>query len=339
MTDDLRLALPSKGELEEDTLRLMAACGLRVDRTNPRQYRARIPALPNVTVLLQRANDILTKVQEGSADVGITGLDIVRESASEDGDVVVIMNDLGYGRCDLVLGIPESWIDVTSIGDLAEVAAGFKGKGRELRVVTKFPNLTRQFLYRTGISYFSLVEAHGALEAAPSMGYADIIADITSSGTTLRDNRLKRISGGAILHAQACLIGNRRALAQSEHKLQSAKVIIEMCEAHLRAGTYLTVTANIQGESAQAVARQVMRTPELAGLQGPSVSRVFTKGNEGELEWYGVTVVVRRDLLLQAVENLRKAGGADVTATPLSYVFDAKSWSYQALVEKIRGAR
>ena len=335
MIDELRLALPSKGELEEDTTHFMAACGLPVDRTNPRQYTARIPAAPGVRVLFQRAADILAKVEEGSADIGITGLDIVGESAPEDGDAVVIM-ELGYGRCELVLAVPESWIDVTSVSDLADVAAGFKSQGRELRVVTKFPNLTRQFLYRAGITYFAIVEAHGALEVAPSMGYADIISDLTTSGTTLRDNRLKRIGGGSILSAQAALIGNRKLLGASESKLQSTKSIIELFEAHRRASDFLSVTANIQGESPEAVAHLVTRVPELAGLQGPSVGRVFAKERSSE-GWYAVTVVVRKDLLLRTVEHLRKSGGSDVTVSPLSYVFEAKSWHCQALLEKIRG--
>ena len=332
--DELRLALPSKGELEEDTIRFMAACGLRVDRSNPRQYTARIPAAPSVRVLFQRAADILAKVEEGSADVGITGLDIVRESAPEDGDVLVVM-ELGYGRCELVLGVPESWVDVTATSDLADVAASFKSKGRELRVVTKFPNLTRQFLYRAGISYFAIVEAHGALEVAPSMGYADIIADLTSSGTTLRDNRLKRIAGGSILSAQACFIANRKLLAANEPKLHTTKTILELFEAHRRAADFLSVTANIQGASADDVAHMVMRAPDLAGLQGPSIGRVFAKDRSSD-GWYAVTVVVHKDLLLRAVEHLRSCGGSDVTAAPLGYVFEAKSWSYQALLDKIR---
>jgi ATP phosphoribosyltransferase len=332
--DELRLALPSKGELEEDTIKMMAACGLRVDRTNPRQYTARIPAAPSIRVLFQRAADIYAKVEEGSADVGITGLDIVRESAPEEGDVLVVM-ELGYGRCELVLAVPESWIDVTSLSDLADVAASYKGKGRELRVVTKFPNLTRQFLYRAGITYFAVVEAHGALEVAPSMGYADIIADLTTSGTTLRDNRLKRISGGNILSAQACLIGNRRLLGASEGKLQAAKTLVEMFEAQRRAADYVSVTANIRGGSVEAIVRQVMRSPEVAGLQGPSVTPVFAKERSDE-SWHAVTVVVPKQSLLYTVEHLRKAGASDVTVSPLSYVFQAESWNYRALLEKVR---
>jgi ATP phosphoribosyltransferase len=332
--DQLRLALPSKGELDEDTTSFMAACGLRVDRTNPRQYTARIPAAPGIGVIFQRAADILAKVEEGSADAGITGLDIVRENTPEDGDVVVIM-ELGYGRCELVLAVPDSWIDVTSVSDLADVTASFKGRGSELRVVTKFPTLTRQFLYRAGITYFSVVEASGALEAAPSMGYADIIADLTSSGTTLRDNRLKRISGGAILQSQACLIGNRKLLGASETKLQAIRTIIELFEGHRRASDYLKVTSNIQGESAESVAQLVMGSPELAGLQGPSVTPVYSK-ERGAAGWYAVTVVVSKDLLLRAVDHLRKAGGSDVTVSPLTYVFEARSWHFEALQDKIR---
>jgi len=336
VSEDVRLALPSKGELEEDTLRFMEACGLRVDRTNPRQYTARVPAAPGISVLFQRAADILTKVEEGSADLGITGLDIVREGAADDGAVVVILDDLGFGHCELVIAVPESWIDVSSVNDLADVAARFKGRGRELRVVTKFPNLTRQFLYRRGVTAFTLVDAHGALEAAPSMGYADIIADLTTSGTTLRDNRLKRIAGGTILQAQACLIGNRRLLAASPEKLATTRTIVELFEAHLRARHFVSVTANMRGESADAVARQIRSREDLAGLQGPTVAPVYSKTHGGE-GWYAVTIIVRKDLLLHAVDHLRSCGGSDVTVAPLHYVFQERSWSFEALLEKIKG--
>src|SRR6266567_9600300 len=116
-------------------------------------------------------------------------------------------------RCSLVLAVPESWIDVTSVHDLSEIAATKHASGRELRVATKYPNLTRQFLYDHGVNYFSLNESSGALEAAPTLGYADLIADITSSGVTLRENRLKTVAGGTILESEACLIANRPGLA------------------------------------------------------------------------------------------------------------------------------
>src|SRR5579884_1439022 len=205
----LRLALPSKG-MEEETLAFLHACGLAVDRPNPRQYRAIIRSLPGVEVLFQRAADIYAKVSEGTVDLGITGYDVVREHQEEDDPVVLLQPELGFGRCALVLAVPDGWIDVESVTDLAEVAAALRARGRELRVATKYPNLTRQFLYDHGINFFTLVESTGAMEAAPALGYADIICDISSSGVTLRENRLKPITGGTLLTSQACLIGNRK---------------------------------------------------------------------------------------------------------------------------------
>src|SRR5919202_1626047 len=212
--ETLRVALPSKG-MEDATLEFLRSCGLRVNRTNPRQYRATIPALKGVQVLFQRASDIFAKVDEGSVDLGVTGYDLVREHQYEDDNVAILMNGLGYGHCELVVAVPEGWIDTTSMVDLAQISADLRTRGRELRVATKYPNLTRQFFYDHGINYFRLVESSGALEAAPQLGYADLIVDLMTSGVTLRENRLKTVVGGELLSSQACLIGNRRTLQAS----------------------------------------------------------------------------------------------------------------------------
>lgn len=329
----MRLALPSKG-MEEQTLEFLAACGLKVNRPNPRQYRALISALPGVEVLFQRANDVFTKVAEGSVDLGITGYDVVREHRHEDDNVVVLHQQLGYAGCALVLAVPEGWIDVSSVIDVAEVAADFRARGHELRVATKYPNLTRQFLFDNGINYFTLVESSGALEAAPALNAADIIVDIVSSGVTLRENRLKRVSGGTIVESQACLIGNRAALLQSEKKLHVARDILELIEAQLRSREFFTLNGNIRGESPDAVARLVTRHTEVAGLRGPTISKVYPKAG-GEEGWYAATVVVQSKLLLQAVEALRRAGASDVSVGKLQYVFESKSWSFEALKRQL----
>src|SRR5918911_1057085 len=229
----VRIALPSKG-MEEQTLEFLAACGLKVNRPNPRQYRASISALPGLEVLFQRANDIFDKVEEGSVDLGITGYDIVREHQREDDGVVMLQQALGYGTCALVMAVPEGWIDVSSVTDVAEICAEFRRSGRDLRVATKYPNLTRQFLFDHGINYFRLVESSGALEAAPQLGYADLIVDLMTSGVTLRENRLKMVAGGQILASQACLIGNRRTLQASPENLELTRAALELIEAHLR---------------------------------------------------------------------------------------------------------
>jgi ATP phosphoribosyltransferase len=333
----LRLALPSKG-MEEDTLAFLRGCGLVVDRTNPRQYRARLYGLPTGPgdVVFQRAADIFDEVDQATVDLGITGFDIVAEHRAEDDNVVVVHGELGYQRCSLVVGVPETWLDVTSVADLAEVATELRGLGRELRVATKYPNLTRQFFYDRGLTYFSLVEVSGAIEAAPSLDTADVICDLTSSGVTLRENRLKTIAGGTVLDSQACLIGNRRVLVREPAKLEATRYVLELIEAALRARRHLSVTANIRADSAETVARLVTASGDSAGLRGPTVARVYPKQPVGPESWFAVTVVLAEDRLLPAVEALRRAGASDVSAIPVTYVFEHRSWTFDALQHSLK---
>ena len=218
----LRFGVPSKGRMEEVTLRFLDAAGLPVYRPNPRQYVGRIDGFPDVTTVFQRAADIVAKVDEGNLDIGITGYDVVCEYRYDDDNLIVLMDDLGYSKAQIVVAVPEAWLDIATITDLADLSVEFKASGRELRIATAYPNLARAFLYRHGVNYFALTGAHGALEAAPAMGYADLVVEITETGTTLRDNRLKLLEGGGILRSQACLIGNRRALAAGEEKRRDA---------------------------------------------------------------------------------------------------------------------
>jgi len=220
--------------------------------------------------------------------------------------------------------------------DLAQISADLRSRGRELRVATKYPNLTRQFLYDRGINYFRLVESSGALEAAPQLGYADLIVDLTSSGVTLRENRLKSLAGGQILSSQACLIGNRRALQASPDKLELTRAMLELIEAHLRSREFYSITANIRADSPEAVARRVSAHAEVAGLRGPTIARVYPKlgGDEG---WFAVTVVVESKLLISAVDALRKSGAWDLTVVSVKYVFESKCWSFEGLRRKLAG--
>jgi ATP phosphoribosyltransferase len=334
----LRVALPSKG-WEEDTLRFLAQCGLRVERSNPRQYRARMRGLPTggAEVVFQRATDIFEEVNAGTVDLGITGYDIVAEHRSEDDEIIVVHGELGFRRCSLVVAVPEGWVDVTSVSDLAEVAAELRAAGRELRVATKYPNLARQFLYDRGITHFELVEVSGAIEAAPALETADIICDITSSGVTLRENRLKSIAGGVILQSQACLIGHRRGLTSDSQRLEATRGLLELIEAYLRARQQVSITANIQGDSAESVARLFLAGDSVGGLRGPTVAQVFPK-EATETDWFALTVVVGEDVLLPAVESLRRAGASDITAIQVRYVFEHRSWTFEALKRQLYGA-
>ena len=329
----VRLVLPSDGDLHTPTLDFMKACGLEVRRPSARRYTGAIPSLPGVAVLFQRTADITMKVEEGSAELGITGLDRLLEYRNDESRVAPVIEDLRYGRCEFVLAVPNSWLDVVSVADLADLALEFHQEGKQLRIATKYPRLLRQYLFQRGINYFTLVPTSGSLEAAPVAGYADLIADLTATGTTLRENGLKTLEEGTILASQACLIGNPEELAMSGPGLKLARSLADMMESHLRAQPYYRLTANVQGPSEREVSATVLARPHLAGLRGPTIARVY---NIEEEDWYSVSLLVKKDLLLEAVEHLKEAGAVDIAASQLSYLFDGRSKSFQRLFSQTK---
>jgi ATP phosphoribosyltransferase len=328
----LRLAIPSDGELYEATMGFLRNSGLPVERPSPRRYTAAIHTIPGTIVLFQRASDIPVKVEEGSADLGICGLDRFLELREEGGDSILVVEDLGFGRCELVMGVPDSWVDVSSMGDLADLSIELRERGKELRIATKYPRLVQRHLFRYGVKYFSLVQSSGTLEAAPAMGFADVIADITSSGTTMRENRLKTLEDGTILASQACLIGNKRLLSQEQSTCWETEALLEHIEAYLRARDFFSITANMRGDSPEDVAAHVTQRPEVSGLKGPTVSRVYS---DDAGTWYAVTMVVPRDRLMMAVEHLRRIGGGSVTVFQAHYVFQDQCKAYQDLLRAL----
>jgi len=324
----LRIALPSDGELYDSTIAFMRACGLTVSRPNSRRYTGTVPAIPGVEVLFQRTADVTQKVEEGSAELGVTGLDRVLEYRNDEARASVLIEDLEYGRCEFVMAVPDSWMDVTSLSDLADLALEFRQEGKQLRIATKYPRLLRGYLYERGINYFTLVPASGAMEAAPSAGYADLIADLTATGVTLRENQLKQLDEGTILASQACLIANPVLLSVSSEALALARPIVELMEGHLRAEPYYRLTANVRAASAEEVSSTVLARPDLAGLRGPTVARVY---NIEEQDWFNVSLLIKKGQLLEAVDHLRDCGAIDVAASQLSYLFDGHSEAYENL--------
>ena len=324
----LRIALPSDGELYDSTMAFMRACGLTVSRPNSRRYTGTVPSIPGVEILFQRSADVSQKVEEGSAELGITGLDRVLEYRNDERRASVLIEDLDYGRCEFVMAVPDSWMDVTSLSDLADLALEFRQDGKQLRIATKYPRLLRGYLFERGINYFTLVPASGAMEAAPAAGYADLIADLTATGVTLRENQLKQLDEGTILTSQACLIANPLRLSASTSVLALARSIVELMEGHLRAEPYYRVTANVRASSPEDVSSTVLARPELAGLRGPTVARGY---NVEEQDWFNVSLLIKKDHILEAVDHLRDCGAIDVAASQLSYLFDGHSEAYQTL--------
>jgi len=260
---NLRLALPSTGALFEGTSKLFSDCGLGIRRANSRRYTADIPQLPGVDVLFQRQSDITIEVDGGSADIGIVGLDRFYESRLERGETVLIHKDLGFGNSKLVIAVPDAWIDVTSMADLADIALEFRSKGRDLRIASKYQRLVKRFLNQNDVNYVSMVHVSGGLEAAPVIGYADVIADITATGRTLRENDLRILVDGTVIESQSVMIGNARTLANDQEKLQYIRQILGKIDANLRTSDNQSISAKLEGQSQGETTPQPIQQPEL----------------------------------------------------------------------------
>lgn len=328
---DLRFSIPSKGRLSEDAISFLAACGFSIYKPNPRQYEATVPALPGVTILFQRPTDIVISVRNGSVDFGITGLDVLAEHGGPNGAILPIHTTLGFGSCSLNVIVPESWTEVTSLADLRAKQAEL---GRPLRIATKFPNVAAPFFAAHGLSDVTFIEAEGTLEIAPTIGYADLITDLVSSGQTLRDNRLKLLSDGQILASQAVLIANRAALKENPAALAVARQLLEFIEAYQRAQNNLSIFANMRGESPEAIAAQVFSQKTIGGLNGPTVSQIVHR--DGDPNWFALHIVIHRDELFAAINELRAIGGSGVVVAPVTYIFEEEPPRYKAMLAALK---
>jgi ATP phosphoribosyltransferase len=332
-SSEIRLALPSKGPLGEPALELLDHAGLQVHKPNPRQYKASIPAMHGLTVLFQRPGDIVVSVRDGSVDFGVTGWDVFTERSGGKDQTLVIHPALGFGHCSLNVIVPETWDQVNTMVDLQAYHQELK---RPLHIATKFPQLTRQFFSQHGLEQIELIDAEGTLEIAPTIGYADLITDLVSTGTTLRDNRLKRLEDGQILASQACLIGNRQNLQPSSARgaaaLGMARQLLEFIVAHLRAVECVSVFANMRGDSPESIAQRMFTRELIGGLQGPTLSPVITRQGE---KWYAAHLVVRKDQLVQAIAELRQVGGSGVVVSPVAYIFEEEPIEYQNMLKQL----
>jgi ATP phosphoribosyltransferase len=332
----LRFGVPRKGAWEDQALTFLDECGMRVRRTSDRQLTASIAGLARVMVVLQRSEDVLNQVIDGKVDVGITGLDQLQEVRGEGDELIVLHDELGFSAGDVVVAVPDSWIDVSTVGDLAEVALELRERGEPLRVATVFPNLAKRFFYASGITHFTFVELKGGVEAAPGVGFADIVVDITTTGTSLRENRLKPLRNAVVLQFQACLIGNRRALASSAEKRELTRRILELVEARLRAQTFFSITANLRAATEDDVARALVSSPATRGRRGPTIARVYSNepAENGEA-WFAATIIAAAGELQDAVDHLRSVGGSGISVLPLRYLFDERSHRFEAMLDAL----
>ena len=216
----IKIGLPSKGRLKHDTIKVFKKNNLNIySERGERDLFGYIKKFSNIKIIYLHAREIVEQISLGNIDVGFSGYDLFKESEINVQNKILINKKYNYGNANLVLAIPELWIDVQTLLDLDEVAHEFKkNKKRLLRVATKYPNLTRQFLYSKGVTQFQLVKSLGSTEVAPFTGTAEIISDITSTGATLKANNLRILKDGEILKSQACLMMSKLSLKKKEIK-------------------------------------------------------------------------------------------------------------------------
>ena len=213
MSQRLILAVPSKGRLMELTVETLGRAGLVVAKTgNGRGYRGEVAGWPEIDVMFVSASEIAQQLKVGNVHLGITGEDLVREEIVAAETRVEMVAKLGFGHADVVVAVPDCWLDVTAMADLAEIGRSFRrAHGRRLRVATKYMNLTRGYFRDHGVADYITVESLGATEGTPAAGTAELIVDITSTGSTLKANGLKILSDGVILRSQANLVAAKAA--------------------------------------------------------------------------------------------------------------------------------
>jgi ATP phosphoribosyltransferase len=312
MSAPLILAVPSKGRLQEQVQSYFADAGLPMKQAQgARGYRATLMGFPEIDVRLLSASEIAASLIAGDIHLGVTGEDLIREAAPA-ADRVALLKPLGFGFADVVVAVPQVWVDVSTMADLDDVCAAFFQRHRKrLRIATKYVSLTRAFFAGAGIWDYRIVESAGATEGAPASGAAEAIVDITTTGATLAANNLKTLEDGTILQSRAQLAAGLGAAWTAEAR-QAARKLITRLAAREKAKASLVLRTRL-GAQADAV------LAKLAAAAGASVlSRPPADNADGEY-----SLLCARQDLMNALAILRDAAchGA-VTAHDTDYVFD-----------------
>ena len=213
MKNLINLGIPSKGRLRKDVLKIFTKKKLKlISERGERDLIGSIKKKSNLKILYLHAREIIERLGDGSLDIGFSGFDLLKESEINTQNKINVVKKLNFGKANLVVAIPDPWIDVQTIADLEEIAFEFRDKKKKrLRVATKYPNLTRDFLFSKGVTQFKLINSLGATETYPFTGSSEIISDITSTGKTLKANDLRVLKDGIILESQACLLVSKKS--------------------------------------------------------------------------------------------------------------------------------
>ena len=325
MSAPLVIAVPAKGRLQENTEAFFARAGLALIKPRgARDYRGAVTDLPGVEVAYLSAAEIAGALAQGAIHLGVTGEDLIREMIPEIDKRVVLIEGLGFGFANVVVAVPQAWIDVRSMADLDDVATAFRlRRDRKMRVATKYVNLTRDFFSAHGIVDYRIVESSGATEGAPAAGSADVIVDITTTGATLAANALKIVEDGLILRSQANLVAARSA-AWGEAEREVARRILDRIAAQARAAAYREVRTRFPACNDALLAEAKERFGVVAPFGGPTSSGMLT------LHCPPATVY---DL----ASFMRERGAQSIIVAEIEYVFAPENPLYAKLVAGLVG--
>ncbi|MFN4169546.1 MAG: ATP phosphoribosyltransferase [Pannonibacter phragmitetus] len=316
------IGIPSKGRLQEKTSEFFAASGLRIVQPGgDRNYRGAIKGLEDAEIAFLSASEIARELAEGTIHFGITGLDLVHESIAAPERLVHVVTPLGFGSADVVVAVPKAWIDVETMADLGDVASDFRARhGRSLRVATKYVNLTRAFFARQGIADYRIVESAGATEGAPAAGSAELIVDITTTGSTLEANALKILKDGVILKSQAHLVASLKA-DWSETALGAARTILDRVAAEETARGLRIVRALVT-DPRGAVKAVLPLGAELA-FGHPADETILA-------------LLCPKDQVADCAQKLIEHGAQTVSVETPDYIFRSTNRLFDPLAEKVR---
>ena len=323
MSAPLVLAVPAKGRLQENAEAFFARSGLSLIKPRgARDYRGAVAGLDGIEVAYLSASEITTQLAQGAVHLGITGEDLVREQIPDADNRVVLIDGLGFGFANVVVAVPQAWIDVRTMADIDDVATAFRHHhDRKMRVATKYINLTRDFFARQGVVDYRIVESSGATEGAPAAGTAEMIVDITTTGTTLAANALKIVDDGIVLRSQANLVAARTATWTAEQR-ETARVILDRITAQQRARSFREVRARFAACDARLVAAVRERFSVETPFGEPTSSGMLTL-HCPPAQVYALTTF------------LRENGAEAVAVADLDYVFSKDNLLYAKLEAKL----
>ncbi|MDH7796552.1 MULTISPECIES: ATP phosphoribosyltransferase [unclassified Beijerinckia] len=318
---NLVIAVPSKGRLQENTAKFFGRAGLTlVQGRGARDYRGMIAEVSGVEIAFLSASEIVSQLASGNVHMGVTGEDLVRETIADADARMELLQPLGFGHANVVVAVPQAWIDVKTMADLDDVAANYRARrGERMRVATKYIHLTQRYFAQTGVTDYRIVESLGATEGAPAAGQAELIVDITTTGATLRANALKVLDDGVMLESQANLVASVKA-DWNEATKQAAKSILGRIFAEEEARTSREVRARLP-DSAAAYAQQAESLFQARAIFG-SASDI-------------VSLICPVERTPALADWLIAQGAQHVTVGSLDYVFSAVNPLYEKLARRI----